>query len=281
MPPLAVQPPSPGADLEALLAFWADAGVDACLSETPVDRLAEGARKLAPAPRPGPAPRASTASAPHPAAPAPASEPPDITAAILAARTAAAAAQDLAALEAAVTAFDGCPLKRQGARNAVFSRGDPTAPVMIIGEGPGADEDLQGKPFVGKAGKLLDRMLAAAGLSERVFITNTVFWRPPGNRNPTPDEQATCAPFLEQAIRLVRPKLLLLCGGVSAKSLLKRQEGILSLRGQWFDWTSEDGNDVIAALPTLHPAFLLRQPAAKAQAWKDLLTLMSRLDRVL
>jgi DNA polymerase len=152
---------------------------------------------------------------------------------------------------------------------------------MIIGEGPGADEDLQGKPFVGKAGKLLDRMLAAAQLSEHVFITNTVFWRPPGNRNPTPDEQATCAPFLEQAIRLVAPKLLLLSGGVSAKSLLKRQEGILSLRGQWFDWTSEDGTLVIPALPTLHPAFLLRQPAAKAQAWKDLLTLLSRLDRVL
>jgi DNA polymerase len=132
---------------------------------------------------------------------------------------------------------------------------------------------------VGRAGKLLDQMLAAAGLSERVFITNTVFWRPPGNRNPTPDEQATCAPFLEKAIRLVSPKLLLLSGGVSAKSLLKRQDGILSLRGNWFDWTSEDGQLVIPALPTLHPAFLLRQPAAKAQAWKDLLTLLSRLDR--
>jgi DNA polymerase len=187
----------------------------------------------------------------------------------------------LAALETAIAAFDGCALKRQGARRAVFARGNPSAPVMIIGEGPGADEDLQGEPFVGRAGKLLDRMLAAAGLSDRVFITNTVFWRPPGNRNPTAEEQATCAPFVEQAIRLVRPKLLLLSGGVSTKSLLKRQEGILTLRGAWFDWTSEDATLVIPALPTLHPAFLLRQPAAKAQAWKDLLTLLSRLDRVL
>jgi DNA polymerase len=279
MPPLEIDSPPNTGGLEALLAFWADAGVDVCLSETPVDRLAEGARKLAPAPRPSLPPRSSPAISPHP--PAHALETPDIATAIVAAKAAAAAAQDLAALEAAIVAFDGCPLSRQGARNAVFSRGNPNGPVMIVGEGPGADEDLQGKPFVGRAGKLLDRMLAAAGLSERVFITNTVFWRPPGNRNPTPDEQATCAPFLEQAIRLVAPKLLLLSGGVSAKSLLKRQDGILSLRGNWFDWTSEDGALVIPALPTLHPAFLLRQPAAKAQAWKDLLTLLSRLDRVL
>jgi DNA polymerase len=269
------------AGLEALLAFWADAGVDVCLSDHPVDRLAEGARKLAPAPRAAPSSRSTPSTSPPAQALRPAHETEDIDAAIVAAKAAAGAAKDLSALEAAIAAFEGCPLRRQGARNAVFARGNPKGPVMIVGEGPGADEDLQGKPFVGKAGKLLDRMLAAAGLSERVFITNTVFWRPPGNRNPTPDEQATCAPFLEQAIRLVGPKLLLLSGGVSAKSLLKRQEGILSLRGQWFDWTSEDGNLVIPALPTLHPAFLLRQPAAKAQAWKDLLTLLSRLDRVL
>jgi DNA polymerase len=272
---------SRGASVEALLAFWADAGVDVCLSDRPVDRLAEGARKLAPAPRAAQAPRSTPSTSLPAQAPTAIHETHDIAAAIMAAKAAAAAAGDLGALEAAIAAFEGCPLRRQGARNAVFARGNPKGPVMIVGEGPGADEDLQGKPFVGKAGKLLDRMLAAAGLSERVFITNTVFWRPPGNRNPTPDEQATCAPFLEQAIRLVGPKLLLLSGGVSAKSLLKRQEGILSLRGQWFDWTSEDGNLVIPALPTLHPAFLLRQPAAKAQAWKDLLTLLSRLDRVL
>jgi DNA polymerase len=280
MPSIDVEDRSDGASLEALLAFWSDAGVDVCLSETPVDRLAEGARKLAPRPAP-PLPRSPSSTAAPAPVPPPAPETPNVAAAILAAKAAAAGSTNLVALEAAIAAFEGCPLSRQGARNAVFARGDSSAPVMIIGEGPGADEDIQGKPFVGRAGKLLDRMLAAAGLSERVFITNTVFWRPPGNRNPTPDEQAICAPFLEQAIRLVSPKLLLLSGGVSAKSLLKRQDGILSLRGAWFDWASEDANLVIPALPTLHPAFLLRQPAAKAQAWKDLLTLVSRLDRVL
>jgi DNA polymerase len=161
----------------------------------------------------------------------------------------------------------------------VFARGAPDAPVLVIGEGPGAEEDAQGAPFVGRAGKLLDRMLAAAGLAERVFITNTVFWRPPGNRTPTAAEQAACAPFLERAIALVRPRLLLLAGGASAKQMLKTSEGILSLRGRWFEWRSQDGSLELPALPILHPAFLLRQPAAKKKAWEDLLTLTERLDR--
>lgn len=149
----------------------------------------------------------------------------------------------------------------------------------MIGEGPGADEDARGEPFVGRAGKLLDRMLAAAGLTDRVLITNTVFWRPPGNRTPTPAEQAICAPFLERIIQLVQPRMLLLAGGASAKSVLKRDEGILSLRGRWFEWRSEDGAMELPAMPTLHPAFLLRQPGAKKRAWSDLLTLTERLDR--
>src|SRR5580704_1858347 len=199
--------------------------------------------------------------------------------AVEAARIAAAAAEDLTALAGAIAAFDGCELKRQGARQAVFARGVADAAVMVIGEGPGADEDAQGAPFVGRAGKLLDRMLAAAGLTERVFITNTVFWRSPGNRNPTPQEQLVCAPFVERAIALVQPKFLLLAGGASAKALLQRPEGILTLRGRWFDWTSSDGAISLPALPTLHPAFLLRQPAAKKRAWADLLMLSERLDR--
>jgi DNA polymerase len=150
---------------------------------------------------------------------------------------------------------------------------------MVIGEGPGAEEDLQGAPFVGRAGKLLDKMLAAAGLADRVFITNTVFWRPPGNRTPTPAEQAACAPFLERAIALVRPKMLMLAGGASAKHVLGTTDGILSLRGRWFEWRSADGALELPALPTLHPAFLLRQPAAKKHAWEDLLKLVERLDR--
>ena len=132
---------------------------------------------------------------------------------------------------------------------------------------------------MGRAGKLLDRMLAAAGLTGRVFITNTVFWRPPGNRTPTPAEQAICAPFLERIIALVQPKMLLTVGGASAKALLKREEGILSLRGRWLEWKSADGAQELPAMPTLHPAFLLRQPGAKKHAWNDLLTLMERLDR--
>ena len=130
-----------------------------------------------------------------------------------------------------------------------------------------------------RPGQLLDRMLAAAGLTDRAFITNTVFWRTPGNRSPTPEEQAICQPFLERAIALVQPKMLLLVGGASAKSLLKKDDGILSLRGRWFEWRSSAGDFELPAMPTLHPAFLLRQPAAKKRAWVDLMTLTERLDR--
>jgi uracil-DNA glycosylase len=257
---------SQNAGVESLLAFWAFAGVDGCYLDEPVDRLAEPPRRTAPpAPRPVSAPSAPTA--------------PDFALALEEARRAAAAAADLEALKAAIVAFEGCALKFEGARQAVFSRGVPDAPLMIIGEGPGAEEDARGEPFVGRAGQLLDRMVKAAGLEGRVFITNTVFWRPPGNRTPSAAEQMVCAPFLHRAIELVRPKLLLLAGGASAKSVLKREEGILSLRGRWFEWTSEDGGLTLPAMPTLHPAFLLRQPAAKKRAWSDLLTLAERLDR--
>ncbi len=258
----------PSLALESLLAFWREAGVDACYEDEPVDRTW----------RPAPPLRAQP-GAPTETQSAAAFASPDVSAAVVEARALAAAAGDLAALEAAIAAFDGCPLKHQGAKRAVFSRGAPDAPVVIIGEGPGAEEDAQGAPFVGRAGKLLDRMLEAAGLQDRVFITNTVFWRPPGNRTPTPAEQAVCAPFLDRALQLIRPKLLLLVGGASAKSILRREEGILSLRGRWFEWRSQDEQLELPALPTLHPAFLLRQPAAKKKAWSDLLTLTERLDR--
>jgi DNA polymerase len=262
---------SPAALAESLLAFWADAGVDCVLLETPVDRIAAG--KLA-APTP---PARKVQPAPQPA---PGRHRPDVAAAIAEARARAAEAADLDALAAAIAAFDGCPLKFEGAaRQAVFHRGVADAPVMIVGEGPGAEEDAQGAPFVGRAGRLLDKMLVAAGLSERVFITNTVFWRPPGNRTPTPAEQMVCAPFVERAIALVRPRMLLLVGGASAKAMLKTEEGILSLRGRWSEWRAEEGDLQVPALPTLHPAFLLRQPAAKKRAWMDLLSLTERLDR--
>jgi DNA polymerase len=259
--------------IESLLAFWAEAGVDVAYADAPVDRMALGLEALKP--KPVIAPVAPPAPGPRPGI---VREIVD-AGAVAAAREAASAANDLTELAAAIAAFDGCELKRQGARQAVFSRGVPDAPVMVIGEGPGADEDVQGEPFVGRAGKLLDRMLAAAGLTDRVFITNTVFWRPPGNRTPTAAEQAACAPFVERAIALVRPRLLLLAGGAAAKHMLQTADGILSLRGRWFEWRSADGALELPALPTLHPAFLLRQPAAKKKAWEDLLKLTERLDR--
>ena len=249
--------------VRSLISFWADAGVDTLYEAAPVNRMSRGAALANSRP-------AATLATSQPAAQVVDSG---------AARDLAFAADDLAELGAAIAAFDGCPLKTQGARQAVFFRGAPDAPVMIIGEAPGADEDAQGAPFVGRAGKLLDRMLAAAGLEGRVFITNTVFWRPPGNRTPTPVEQQACAAFLERAIDLVRPRYLLLAGAASTKAMLDQKEGILALRGRWFEWRARFIDLEIPALPTLHPAFLLRQPGAKKKAWQDLLLLAERLDR--
>lgn len=260
---------------EALLAFWADAGVDALYADEAIDRLAEGAERLKARARPTPPPPPPTPIRPvRPGVPNI-----DIGSALAQAEAMAAAAGSIEALAEAIAAFEGCPLRYEGARQPVFYRGAIDAPVMIIGEAPGADEDSQGQPFVGRAGKLLDRMLGAAGLEGRVFITNTVFWRPPGNRTPSPSEQAVCAPFVERAVALVKPRMLLLAGGASAKAVLKRDEGILAMRGRWFEWKSTDGALDLPAMPTLHPAFLLRQPAAKKKAWQDLLTLTERLDR--
>jgi DNA polymerase len=257
---------------ESLLAFWAEAGVDALLLDEPFDRIEAG--RIQP---PRPVDRKPATVTAHPAARTASSASDE--AAIEQARRLAAGANDLAALRDAIENFDGCALKSEGATRSVFYRGQDQAPLMVIGEGPGAEEDARGEPFVGRAGQLLDRMLEAAGLKDRVFITNSVFWRTPGNRNPTPQEQAVCAPFLERAIALVRPRMILLVGGPSTKAMLKRDEGILSLRGRWFDWKSSDGQFECPALPTLHPAFLLRQPAAKKKAWSDLITLTERLDR--
>ncbi len=253
---------------ESLLAFWAEAGVDAMLLDAPIDRI-EAGKFIAPKP---PEKKPLLVAPVRPGAL-------DVDGAVAQARHVAAEAQDLEALKAAIAAFDGCPLKLEGARQSVFARGAPDAPLMVIGEGPGPEEDARGEPFVGQAGQMLDRMLGAAGLTDRVFITNTVFWRPPGNRTPSPQEQAICAPFLERAIELVTPKMLLVLGAPAAKSMLKRDEGILSLRGRWFEWRSESGKLELPVMPTLHPAFLLRQPGAKKKAWADLLTLTERLDR--
>jgi len=255
--------PLDAAATESLLAFWRDAGVDACFEDAPVDRTHVV---------PPPAVKAvAKATASVVAAP-------DAGDALSEARRLAAGADTLEALGQAIATFEGCPLRGMGATQPVFSRGNPEAPRLVMGGVPGAEEDQRGQPVVGQAGRLLDRMLAEAGLEGRVFVTNTVFWRPPGNRSPTPAEQAVCAPFVERAFALLKPKAVLLLGAVAAKSVLATDEGIMRLRGQWREWRLAEGAVSAPVLATLHPAFLLRQPMAKRQAWADILSLAARLD---
>lgn len=248
---------------ESLLAFWRDAGVDACFEDAPVDRT-----HVAPPPAVKAVAKATASVVALPATGDAAAE----------ARRLAAGADTLEALGQAIAGFTGCPLRDMGAKQAVFARGNPQAPVMVIGEGPGAEEDERGQPFVGKAGQLLDRMLAEAGLKDQVFITNTVFWRPPGNRTPSPAEQAACAPFLDRAFFLLKPKAVLLLGAAAAKSVLSVDEGIMRLRGNWKEWRLAEGNVSAPVMPTFHPAFLLRTPMAKKAAWADVLALAARMD---
>ena len=215
---------------------------------------------------------------PRPTAPVPA---PLVAPAVAAAgaRELAERAQTLAELETAVRSFEGCHLKRT-ATNTVFADGNPAAAVMIVGEAPGADEDRIGRPFVGRAGQLLDRMLAAIGLDRSsAYITNVLFWRPPGNRKPTPDEIAACLPFLWRHIALAHPKVVVMAGGTSASTLLGRSEGIMRLRGRWFDLPVPGLAAPVPALATFHPSFLLRTPARKGDAWADLLSLQAHLQR--
>jgi uracil-DNA glycosylase len=190
----------------------------------------------------------------------------------------AAGCHDLAALEGAVGEFDGCAL-RETALNLCFADGGPDAEVMLIGEAPGAEEDRLGKPFVGQSGKLLDKMLATIGLQRHsVYITNVIYWRPPGNRSPTQAEIAACQPFLERQVELLKPKVIVFLGGIAARGLLGVKEGVTKLRGRRFVYTTGDGAR-IPAMVTFHPAFLLRQPGQKRLAWRDLLILRQRLDQ--
>jgi DNA polymerase len=263
-----------------ILKWYREAGVDEAVGEGPSDwsRLgapaaltfeadAEAAFDLPPR-------REAPASPPQPIARAQPAMPLDASA--LTARELARQAGDIAALEAALVGFDGCGLKKT-AKHLCFARGNPKARLMLIGEAPGRDEDLEGRPFVGRAGKLLDKMLAAIALTEAdVYITNTVYWRPPGNRTPTPQEIEACRPFLERQIELVAPDVLVLLGGAAAKQVLGTEEGIMKLRGKWRGY--ESGGRTIRAMATLHPAFLLRTPAAKRQAWRDLLMIKAALE---
>jgi len=264
--------------LEALR-WQIEAGADEAIGDRPVDRTVAAAK-------PAPAPRAQAAPAPRGLAEAPAKTAPRPPANLVSANEAQVSAQRLAAaaksiedIRGALEVFEGCPLKAT-ATNLCLYDGNPDAKIMIIGEAPGAQEDRQGKPFVGPAGQLLDRMLGAIDLDRSsVYITNLLCWRPPGNRNPTPGEIAACLPFLERQIEILAPKMLLLVGGMSAKTLLHRSEGILKLRGRWADYHHPRLEHPIPALPTLHPAYLLRQPAQKREAWRDLLSFAEALER--
>lgn len=251
----------------ALLAWQIELGATEAIGDTPVNRF-DLPRE---APKAARTPAAPVAAPLRSAVPQPEEDP------VAVARAAATGAQDLAALAAAMDAYEHCELKR-GARNLVFADGNPGARVMIVGEAPGRDEDLSGKPFVGRAGQLLDRMLAEIGLrrdaddpERAVYITNIMPWRPPQNRDPTPQEIAMMLPFVERHVALAAPEILVLMGNISCQAVLGRR-GITRMRGNWTEaWDRP-------ALPMFHPAGLLRNPHNKRFAWADLLALQARLE---
>jgi DNA polymerase len=193
------------------------------------------------------------------------------------ARAVARACGSLDELEAALARFDGCPLAETATR-LCFADGSPAASVMLVGEAPGAEEDRQGRPFSGPSGRLLDRMLAAIGLTRGdVYVTNVIYWRPPGNRSPTSSEIATCLPFLERQIELLRPRVLVSVGGVAARVLLDLKDGVSKLRGRRFLYRPADGGPEVPTFVMFHPAYLLRQPLHKRLAWRDMLQLRAEL----
>lgn len=259
-----------------LLQWYLEAGVDESIGDSPMGRFA------VPPPRSQPtASRAGGVSPPPrlpslapPPLPVPAADPLASTAAHL-----ANGARSLAELREALESFEACPLKRTAA-TTVFGDGNPQARVMAIGEAPGAEEDRLGLPFVGASGKLLDRMLASIGLerASNLYITNIINWRPPGNRKPSPEEVALLLPFIERHIELVDPEILILFGGAAASALLANSGSISQLRGRWQDYSSRGLPRPLPALATYHPAFLLRTPAKKNEAWRDLLAVRKRLD---
>lgn len=292
------------ADLAAMLAWYRDMGIDAAVADEPTNWLEtggavpggnfrlDGAKPAVDASQAGARapvqqPRRDSGTTPAPARPAarppmsPAAAParqfptaaPD--AATMAAREIARSAATLDALHQALAGFQGCGL-RATAKNLCFYRGSPNASLMIIGEAPGRDEDLEGRPFVGRAGQLLDKMLAAIGLTEAdVHITNIVYWRPPGNRTPTPQEAQICRPFLDRQMELVAPKAVLTLGGPATTGVLGVEGGIMKSRGRWRE--IQIGGRAVRAMPTLHPAYLLRTPAAKRLTWRDLLAVRAAL----
>jgi len=262
-------------DAPALLAAldWQVAmGADECIADRPVDRFAE---------KPPAAPEKPVLSTPAVSRPKPSADAPLGAAdAVADGRKLAAGCSTLVELRAAVEAFDGCALK-QTATNLVFGDGAEDADVMFVGEAPGRDEDIQGLPFVGVSGQMLDTMLSFIGLDRtKFYITNTLYWRPPGNRTPTDAEIAVCRPFLEKHISLIAPKVIVFVGGASAKAMLNTTQGITKLRGKWHDYSQDGLDGPIPALPTFHPAYLLRNSAQKKYAWRDAVQLKRKLDEL-
>jgi uracil-DNA glycosylase len=268
-----IRDPQPTA--RQLLAFYLEAGVDCALSDEPVDRLADPDIAKAPPQTPPSAP-AKAVGTPAPAF-LQAAAPPAPDAAIASAREAARTAPTLEALRALLETFDGCALRKTATR-LVFADGNPQARVMFVGEAPGRDEDLEGLPFVGRSGKLLDRMIAAIGFDRtKVYIANVIPWRPPGNRTPTPQETQVCLPFIQRQIELVDPDVLVTLGNPSTQALLSTREGIMRSRGKWLDYNT--GTRMIRAMATFHPAYLLRSPSYKRMSWQDLRAIAKALQQ--
>ena len=258
-----------GEDALSTLQWLQEAGAGDAIGEAPVNRLATA---VPPAPVP-----ARGAAPPRPTAPARPAPPPPAGDGIGNAQAAAASAQSLAELKAALEAFDGCGLKRT-ATNTVFADGTPAGGILFIGEAPGRDEDRIGKPFVGRAGQLLDKMLLGIGLDRAVnaYITNVINWRPPNNRDPSPEEAAQCLPFLRRHIELAQPEIIVLLGAVAARHVVGGSDGIMKLRGRWREYRV--GDRMVPLMPTLHPAYLLRQPAHKKLAWRDLQAIATKME---
>jgi uracil-DNA glycosylase family 4 len=268
----------PAPSIRQLLAFYLEAGVDCALAEDPVDRLAEPdvvptaivQRETAPPRLVKEIPAAMPAVPRSEIAPAP-------EAAIVSAREAARTAPTLEALRALLDHFEGCALKNTATR-LVFADGNPEARIMFVGEAPGRDEDIEGLPFVGRSGKLLDRMIAAIGLDRsKAYIANVIPWRPPGNRTPTPQETQICLPFIQRQIELVNPDVLVTLGNPSTQTLLSTRDGIMKTRGKWFDY--DTGTRTIRAMATFHPAYLLRSPSYKRMSWLDLRAIAKALEQ--
>ena len=257
-------------DAFSTLTWLVEAGAGDAIGETPVNRLVS--------PPPAPTPMARPA-APPPRSAATAPAPPQDSDAIGSAQSAAASANDLAELKAALESYDGCALKRT-ATTTVFADGTPSGGILFIGEAPGRDEDRVGKPFVGRAGQLLDKMLLSIGLdrASNAYITNVINWRPPDNRDPSPEEAAQCLPFLRRHIELANPELIVLLGAVAARHVVGTSEGIMKSRGRWLEYRV--GDRMVPLMPTLHPAYLLRQPAHKKLAWRDLQAIRARMETI-